>query len=123
VRLLLRWAVGAASIGAAAWLLPGIAVEGGVVALLGVSLILGLVNALVRPLLRRLACGLIFVTLGLFLFVINALMLLLTEWLARAAGFGFSVDSFGDALIGSLVISVASFLLSVFLPDRSRRRR
>jgi putative membrane protein len=122
VRLLLRWAVSAAAVGAAAWLIPGIRVEGGVTGLLAVALLLGLVNALVRPLLRRLACGLIFLTLGLFLFVINALMLLLTEQLARAVGVGFSIDGFTDALLGVVVISVVSFLLSVFVPEPRRGR-
>jgi putative membrane protein len=122
MRLLLRWAAGAAAVGAAAWLIPGIEVQGGVVAFFAVALILGLVNALVRPLLRRLACSLIFLTLGLFLFVINALMLLLTELLARSVGVGFSIDGFGDALLGALVISVVSFLFSVLLPEPSRRR-
>jgi putative membrane protein len=123
VRLLLRWVVGALAVGAAAWLIPGITVQGGFSALLAVALILGLVNALVRPLLTWLACGLIFLTLGLFLLVINALMLLLTEWLAHAAGIGFSIDSFSDALLGALVISLVSFLLSVLVPDRRPRRR
>ncbi|MBA4156364.1 MAG: phage holin family protein [Gemmatimonadetes bacterium] len=121
--LLLRWAAAAAAVGAAAWLVPGITVEGGVVALPAVALILGLVNALVRPLLRRLACGVIFLTLGLFLFIINALMLLLTELLARSFGIGFSIASFGDALLGAVVISVVSYVLSVLLPDNTRRRR
>jgi putative membrane protein len=126
VRLLLRWAVAAAAVGASAWLLPGIRIEGGVGAFFLVALVLGLVNALVRPLLRRLSCALIFLTLGLFLFVINALMLVLTAYLARMAGVGFSIDSFGDALIGAFIISLVSFLLSVLLPDpasRGRRRR
>jgi putative membrane protein len=123
VKLLLRWVAGAAAIGAATWLIPGITVQGGVGALFVIALILGLVNALVRPLLRRLTCGLIFVTLGLFLFVINALMLLLTGLLARAAGVGFAIDHFQDALLGAVVISVVSFLLSVLFPDSVRRRR
>jgi putative membrane protein len=122
VRLLVRWAVAAAAVGAAAWLLPGIQVQGGIVVLLAVALILGLVNALVRPLVRRLACGVIVLTLGLFHLIINALMLLLTEWLAGQAGFGFQIDRFQDALLGALVIAVASWLLSVFVPDPARRR-
>jgi len=123
VRLLLRWAVSAVAVWAAAWLIPGITFEGGVPALFAVALILGLVNALVRPLLQWLACSLIFLTLGLFLFVINALMLLLTGLLARAVGIGFSIASFPDALLGAVVITVVSFLLSVILPERSRTRR
>jgi len=122
VRLLLRWAVSAAAVGAAAWLIPGIRVEGGIAALLVVALLFGLVNALVRPLLQRLACGLIVLTLGLFLFVINALMLLLTGVLARAVGVGFTIDSFSDAFLGALVIALVSFVLSILLPERTPRR-
>ena len=62
-------------------------------------------------------------TLGLFLFIINALMLLLTELLARQIGIGFSIDSFGDALLGAIAISVVSFLLSILLPEKSRKKR
>lgn len=123
MRLLVRWAAAAAAVAAAAWLVPGIHVEGGIPALLGVALLLGLVNALVRPFLRWLACGLIFLTLGLFLIVINALMLLLTEVLARAVGIGFSIDDFASAVLGALVISLTSFLVSVLLPDLKGRRR
>jgi putative membrane protein len=123
VRLLLRWAAAAASVGAAAWLVPGITVDGGFPALLGIALVLGLLNALVRPIVRRLACGLIFLTLGLFIFVINALMLLLAEFLARVVGIGFSIEGFGDALVGALVISLVSFVFSALLPDSQSRRR
>lgn len=123
MRLLLRWAFAAAAIAAAAWLIPGIHVEGGPAAYLAIAAILGLVNALVRPLVRRLACGLIFLTLGLFLLVINALMLLLAELLARVIGIGFAIDSFGAAVLGALTISIFSYFLSLLLPDRPRRRR
>ena len=90
--------------------------------LLGVALILGLVNALVRPILKALSCGVIVLTLGLFLLVINAAMLLLAAWIARQVGIGFHVDGFGAALLGSLVISLVSFLLSLLLPGESDDR-
>lgn len=118
MRLLLRWLISAAAVAAAAYLLPGIRLEGGFPDLLVVALVLGLVNALVRPVLRWLACGLIVVTLGLFLLVINAALLLLAAWLARSVGIGFHVDGFGSALVGSVVISLVSFVLSMALPDR-----
>lgn len=117
MRLLLRWAASAAAVGAAAWMLPGIAVEGGIPTLLGVALILGLANALVRPVLKVLSCPLIVLTLGLFLFVINALMLLLAEAVAQGFGLGFSVDGFGAAFLGSIVISLATWVLSLLIPD------
>lgn len=120
MRLLLRWAAAAAAVGVAAWLLPGIRVTGGVQALLVVAVVLGLVNALVRPLVRALACGLIALTLGLFLFVINAVMLLLAAWLTRSLGFGFEVDGFTTALLGSVIISLASWALSLVIGDGDR---
>lgn len=114
--LLARWLVSAVAVAVATYLVPGIRLEGGAGALLGVALLLGLVNALVRPVLRWLACGLIVLTLGLFLLVINAVLLLLAAWLARELGIGFHVDGFGAALIGSVLISLVSFALSVLLP-------
>jgi putative membrane protein len=71
----------------------------------------------VRPLVKSLACGLIVLTLGLALFVINALMLLLTGYLSHRFGYDFSVDGFVPALLGSVVISAVSWLLSVVLVD------
>jgi putative membrane protein len=117
VNLLLRWLASAAAVWVATRLVPGIRAEGGIETLLVVALILGLVNALVRPLLKFLACGLIALTLGLFLLVINAAMLLLVEALAGALGYGFSVDGFVPALLGSIVISVVSYLLSLLFTD------
>jgi len=121
MNLLLRWAAAAAAVWAADWLLPGIRVTGGVRTLLAVALILGLVNALVRPVVRWFACGLVALTLGLFLLVINAAMLLLTEWIAGRTGFGFEVDGFTTALIGSVVISLVTWALSLLVSGRDDR--
>lgn len=117
MNLLLRWIAAAAAVWVATRLVPGIRYDGGFETLLVVALILGLVNALVRPLLRFLSCGLIVLTLGLFLLVINAALLLLVEALANSFGYGFHVDGFVPALVGSLVISVVSYLLSMLLTD------
>jgi putative membrane protein len=111
--------VSAAAVAAAAYLVPGIRLDGGIVDLLVVALVLGLVNALVRPLLRWLSCGLIVLTLGLFLLVINAGLLLLASWLSRSLGVGFYVDGFSAALVGSVIISLVSFMLSMIIPDPS----
>jgi putative membrane protein len=123
MRLLLRWITAAVGVGLAAFLVPGIHADGEILTLLGVALILGLVNALVRPLLVWLSCGVIALTLGLFIFVINALMLMLTAWIAGGLGLAFHVDGFIPALLGSLVISVLSIVASLVLPDRRGRRR
>ena len=119
--ILLRWLISAAAVWTAVRLVPGIRLEEGLVPLLLVSLVLGGVNALVRPVLRFLACGLIFFTLGLFLLVINAAMLLLAAWISQSLGVTFEVDGFLPALLGSVVISILSFIASlVLIPDSSR---
>jgi putative membrane protein len=117
VKLILRWLITAAAVWAAAHFVPGIHYSGGFTTLLVVALIFGLVNALVRPIIKALACGLIVLTLGLAIFVINALMLLLTSYLARHFGYDFTVDGFVPALIGSCVVTLVSWGLSVLLVD------
>ena len=121
MKLLLRWVAAAAAVAAAVYLIDGIRLEGGAGSFFGVALILGLVNALVRPILKGLACGLIFLTLGLFLLVINAGMLLLTEEIARVVGLQFQVDGFGAAFLGSIVISLVSYLAAFLLKDSEQR--
>ncbi|MDB4951995.1 MAG: rane protein of unknown function [Gemmatimonadetes bacterium] len=117
MKLLLRWAASAVAVWVAAHFVPGIHFRGGIGALFAIALILGLVNSLVRPLLKMMSCGLIVLTLGLFLFVINALMLYLTSFVARRLGFVFTIASFKAALIGSIVISVVSWVLSMLVAD------
>jgi len=122
MRLLLRWSISAIAVWAAVRLVPGIQIESGIWPLFAVALILGGVNAIVRPLLRTLACGLVFLTLGLFLLVINAAMLLLAATLSQVAGIRFEVDGFLAAMAGSIVISLVSFAASIAFPGRSPRR-
>jgi putative membrane protein len=127
VKLLVRWLINAVAIAITVILVPGI--NGGISAgggqplsidvksLLGVALIFGLVNALVRPLLKMLSCPLVLLTLGLFIFVINAAMLLLTSAIAQSLGLQFYVDGFVSALIGSIIISLVSIVLSALFVD------
>jgi putative membrane protein len=121
--LILRWLITAAAVWAAAHFVPGIHYSGGFTTLLVVALVMGLVNALVRPLVKSLACGLVVLTLGLVIFVINALMLLLTGYITRQFGYDFQVDGFVPALIGSVVITLVSWVLSMLLPDGDDDRR
>jgi putative membrane protein len=115
--LLISWLVNAIALAVAVWLLPGIYVEDGnawiAVALMAV--IFGLVNALIRPLVKFLTCLVNVITLGLFTLVINALMLWLSGWIAQQLNVAFRVDGFLWAFIGALVISVVSFVLNLFL--------
>src|SRR4029450_12046251 len=103
-----------------AWVIPGIHLGAAGphpttndwVTLLIVALIFGLVNAVIRPILIVLSLSLEIITLGLFIFVINAFMLLLTSWIAQGMGLGFRVDKFLAALLGGFIISIVSFVLS-----------
>jgi len=126
VRIIVRILVNAAALAAAAALVDGITIGQGTtgeraLALLGVAVVFGLVNAIIRPIVRLFTFPLFILTLGLFTFVVNALMLLLTSWLSDQVDLPFKVDGFGAALLGALVVSVVSFLLNVLLPDRYER--
>jgi putative membrane protein len=81
-----------------------------------VAIVFGVVNAVVRPVVKLLSLPLIILTLGLLIFVINALMLLLTSWLAGEMGLGFHVDGFWTAVLGGLVVMVATWILEAMLP-------
>jgi putative membrane protein len=74
------------------------------------------VNALVRPVVKLLSLPFIIVTLGLLIFVINALMLLLTSWLAGQLGVGFHVSGFWTAVVGAVIVSVVTWVLDLALP-------
>src|SRR5689334_17955227 len=120
MNLLLRVAVNAAALAAAAWLLDGIRVTARhdrVLTLLGVAVVFGLINAFVAPVIKLLSLPFIVLTLGLLLWVINAAMLMLTSGIAGGLGLGFEVDGFGTALIGALIISIVGAVLGSFVDD------
>lgn len=123
MKLLLRWLITAVALAAAVAVVPGIRVESGAwLTVAAMAIILGLVNAVVRPILKLLSCPLILLTLGLFLLVINALTLWLASRLASGLlGVPFYVDGFWPAFLGGLIISVVSFILSLFLIDDRER--
>lgn len=116
---LLRLLINAAALWVAIQLLGGIDHRGSWWSLLLVALVFGVLNAGVRPLLKLLSIPLIIVTLGLFIFVINALMLLLTSWVSGLLDLGFYVDGFWSAFLGGLVVSIVSLVLSLFTGARS----
>lgn len=122
MRFLLRLLVTAASLWVAVRLVEGITWEGTWLGLVGVALVFGIVNATIRPILYFLTCPFIFATLGLLVFVLNALMLLLTAHFSEALGLAFRVDGFVSALIGALIIGITSAVLSIFVPDEKKRR-
>jgi putative membrane protein len=128
MRLILRLLANAAALAVATFLLTGIRLtapttEGKVITLLIVALIFGLLNAVVKPIFTLVTVPLVLLTLGLFLVVINALMLLLTSWVSTQVDLGWSVADFVTAILGALIVSVVSFLLNAFVPDRRSHRR
>jgi putative membrane protein len=123
VYFLIRVLINAAGLWVATQIVRGISVTGTnvLLSLLVVAVIFGVVNAVIKPILAVLTCPLYLLTLGLFTFVVNALMLLLTSGIAGALGLGFHVDGFVSALLGAIVISIVSFVLSIVLREERGR--
>ena len=109
---LLRWLINAVALWVAVQLVSGIEHRGSWWSLLSVALVFGLLNTGIRPLLKLLTIPLLIVTLGLFIFVINAAMLMLTGWVSGFLNLGFHVDGFWAAFLGGLVVSIVSLVLS-----------
>jgi putative membrane protein len=121
--LLLRWLINALGLYLAARIVHGIHLGESALLVLGVALVFGLVNALIRPVLQLLTCPLIVLTLGLFTLVINAVMLLLTSALSRAVGLTFIVEGFWPAFWGALVISIVSLVATMLIREEDRSAR
>jgi putative membrane protein len=106
----------------AIWLIKDITLTGNstghkVLTLILVALVFGVVNWLVKPVVKVLSFPLFILTLGLITLVVNALMLLLTSWLADKLSLNFHVEGFWTAVLGGLIISIVSWALHVVLPD------
>lgn len=119
---LLRMGTNACALAVAAWMFAGIAITGDstvdhALTLLLVALLFGVVNTFVRPVVAFLSFPLYLLTLGLMYFVVNALMLKLTSWLAGQLSVGFHVEGVWTAIGGSIVISIVSWLVGRVLPD------
>ncbi len=117
-KLVVRLFINAVALYVTANIVPGIRFgEGGGVnlgTLLIIALIFGLVNAVIKPIVKLATCPAYILTLGLFTFVVNGLMLEITDWLA---GKDFEVQGFGAAILGGVIISIVSTLLSIFVAD------
>ena len=107
---LIRWGITTLAVMVAAFLLNGISYSNSATVLLGASLLLGIINALIRPILLILSLPFILVTMGVFIFVINALLLMLVSKMIP----GFEVAGFWSAFFGSIIISIVSWALSAF---------
>ncbi|MEU9940151.1 phage holin family protein [Streptomyces lavendulae] len=115
----------AAALAVAVWLLAGITLDDGstlarrALSLILVALVFGLVNLIVKPVVKLLSLPLFVLTLGLFTLVVNALMLLLTSWLADLLNLSFHVDGFWTAVVGGLIISAVSWAVNMALPEKN----
>jgi putative membrane protein len=117
MKLVLRVIAIAVAVAVAAFLVPGVTVQGPtpearLLTLVVVAAVIGLINAVVKPVVMGLSSCLIVLTFGLFLFVVNALMLMLAAWVAQNLGFGFYVNGFLPALLASLIISLVSGIMN-----------
>ncbi len=124
-KFILRLAINAIALYLAAFLLPGIALNGEPVSILWLALIFGLVNALFRPLLKFLTCPLIILTLGLFTLVINTFLFWLTSVIGQSFGIMLSINDpiWWNAFLGGLVVSAVSVLLTLILKDELKGKR
>lgn len=126
--MLIRFLFSAAALAFATWVLPGISMTAGepstaFLGILAVAVIFGVVNALVKPLFAFASAPLLLLTLGLFLLVINALMLWLTSWVAGQLNLGWQVDGFWSAFWGAMIVSIVSFILNSSFTSRSEVNR
>ena len=127
MRFLLRTLATAIALWIATALLDGITVSGSstwgdVLTLLGVAVIFGLVNAILKPIIQVLGCLFYLLTLGLIAFVVNALLFLLVSWLAGLLHLPFHVDGFWTALWGAIIVGIVSWGINLLIPDRTNDR-
>lgn len=118
MNLLLRLLINAVALWCAARFLNGIHYTGSAMGLLALSLVFGIMNAFIRPILEFFSLPILILTLGLFTLVLNGAMLLITSNVAGRLDIPFRVDSFGAAMLGALLVSVVSTILSwVLIPS------
>jgi putative membrane protein len=116
-RFILRWVINVVAIFLAIRFVPGISLASGWVSVLWLALIMGLVNAFLRPLLKLLTCPLILVTLGLFTLLINTFLFWLTGQIGQMVGIQLTINGFWPAFLGGLVVSVVSVVMTLILRD------
>ncbi|MBA3019737.1 phage holin family protein [Propionicimonas sp.] len=123
-----RFFASAAALAVATWWLPGISTDAAADdwargwTIVAVAVIFGIVNSLVKPLFTFAAAPLILITLGLFLLVINALLLMFVSWIAGQLGLAWHVADWGTAFWGALIVSIVSFVLNAFFKRGEEHR-
>ena len=124
-KFVLRWVINAIALYLAVLILPGIDLRSDLVSILWLALIFGLVNALFRPLLQFLTCGLIMLTLGLFTLVINTFLFWLTSAIGQSFGIGLSIADpvWWNAFLGAVIVSIVSVVMTLILKDELKGSR
>lgn len=122
MQLIIRFLVNGIALWIASLIVDGVDIEASttteeVLTVLAIAAVFAVVNIVVRPIVKLLSLPLYVITLGLFTFVVNALMLLLTSWIADLLNVPFHVDGFWAALLGGLVISFVSWMINLVLPS------
>jgi putative membrane protein len=121
VGLVVRFLINIAALWVAQWIIPGFDIHGAGALIFG-AIIFGIVNALIRPVVRMVTCVFTLLTLGLFTLIINTAMLALTAWIAGQFDLEFEVDGFLAAFFGALIIAIVSTLLSRWAGENVLRR-
>jgi putative membrane protein len=121
--LLIRAVMTAAALAVATWLVPGIELTSGSTAskvgtLLAVAVIFGVINAILKPIVKTVGCLFYVLTLGLIALVVNGLLLWLASWVAGKLSLPFHITGFWPAFWGAIIVSVVGWLLGVLVPDR-----
>ena len=121
--IVLRILVSAATLAVAAWVVPGIVVSGNTNAakaetLLVVAIIFGIINMLLKPIIKTIGCAFYVLTLGLVAIVVNGLLLWLASWVAGKLNLPFHVTGFVAAVEGALIVAVVSWVLNLAIPDK-----
>jgi putative membrane protein len=122
MKFIVRLVITAVALWVAVYVVPGITHVGDSVRLLGVALVFGVVNATIRPVLKMLTCPLVLLTLGLFIVVLNALMLWLTGAISQQLNLGFSVEGFKPALLGGIVVGIVSTNRNLLVGDKDEKK-
>jgi putative membrane protein len=123
-RFFLRWGINALGLFAAVRLVNGISLPGAWYSVIWLALIFGLINALLRPLLKILTCPLILLTLGLFTLVLNTFLFWLTSVIGRGVGIPMTIapPTFWNAFLGALIVSLVSIAMSLIFRDELKKR-
>ncbi|MBB5997221.1 phage holin family protein [Streptomonospora salina] len=119
--IIIRILINAVALGAAVYLIDGLNVDTAsmgetAVVYLVLAIIFGVVNGVIKPIVKTVGCAFYILTLGLISLVVNALLLLLTAWIAGVLGLSFTIDGFVPAVLGAIVVAVVSWVLSLVLP-------